>query len=572
MEVSSLVSALGPPPEDNYTELQLQWVDVAVPVVFLQARTDGILLSLPTGLIGLEELHAAAIADDAAGHALVGAFFEHYVPARGRENVLLGVTLIDFHNRVLSLLTRGSEFAFTDEGDWPSAAGLAEALELFIGSAEIEALTQGPLPAGLPLADAQAAAHSASDGHGYATGDDLAQPWSAPLFPSSATAKRRAAPVGQRLTVTQLASQVQPLIDLAPSLTRLLERLEALEARSSAAPAQAPAPGSQAVRSPLQPSFAPPALPGSTAAPLFPSTSRNLLQLGAQMLPPAPSRSTPLPGPAQPMIHRRSGGGVADDDELPGGLHGTLLQNLALQSEALKTLLQHRSGDDSLMGDLGTSGVSSSTSIRGAMGREKLQQLMGEKPGTIGARVAIAMQRRLGTAPSDQNSSCALRYLERFGGYNHCRDLGYVAWMQAHVFNATQRGDLEAAKDYAALALMATDQAARDGGKWDVAWAMSLFQDPPAQIFAPLPACATSSPFTSLADPSMAVIALAYLKEIDAMSTRRAELGQSTRQRPPGKQPTSPPSSVIPPASEAPGETGYLRRRPRGKAKASAAP
>ena len=60
------------------------------------------------------------------------------------------------------------------------------------------------------------------------------------------------------------------------------------------------------------------------------------------------------------------------------------------------------------------------------MGREKLQQLMGEKPGTIGARVAIAMQRRLGTAPSDQNSSRFLRYLGKIGDYHHCRDPGYI--------------------------------------------------------------------------------------------------------------------------------------------------
>ncbi len=143
--------------------------------------------------------------------------------------------------------------------------------------------------------------------------------------------------------------------------------------------------------------------------------------------------------------------------------------------------------------------------------------------------------------------------------------------MLAHIVNALHSENHAAAADYAGLAMMAVDQAAKDGGKWDVAWTMSLFQDPPAQIFAPLPACATSSPFTALADTAMSVVALAYLREIDTMTTRRAELNPpGQRQRPPGRVlPNSPPASEAPGAD--PGAAGYQRRQPRGKAKAKAA-
>ena len=143
-----------------------------------------------------------------------------------------------------------------------------------------------------------------------------------------------------------------------------------------------------------------------------------------------------------------------------------------------------------------------------------------------------------------------------------------------HIMNAAQLGELDRVRDLSALSLLCIDQATIDHGRFDVAWTLSLLEEPPAQLFQSLPSPIRTSPFSPLADQTMAAIALAYMRELDTMAVRRSELQGGNRQRQGGAQPKAPlvvPSpSVDSGAASSEGAastSGGRRRRPRAKPK-----
>ena len=105
---------------------------------------------------------------------------------------------------------------------------------------------------------------------------------------------------------------------------------------------------------------------------------------------------------------------------------------------------------------------------------------------------------------------------------------------------------------------MALDQANLDGGSFDLAWLLTLEEEPPFQVFsrAPPPATAMGRAFTPLASQQWATVAMAYLKELDTLQTRRAEVVRH-------RQPPRPQQGHETPEGEAAGAGG--RRRPKGK-------
>lgn len=109
------------------------------------------------------------------------------------------------------------------------------------------------------------------------------------------------------------------------------------------------------------------------------------------------------------------------------------------------------------------------------------------------------------------------------------------------------------------------DQAAMDSGTFDLAWLLSLEGEPPFQLFtrAPPPATALGRAFSPLASQRWTTVAMAYLKELDTLQTRRAEV---TRHR--HAAPAAAASSPSEEAGQASGEVP--RRRPKAKAKADA--
>ena len=112
-----------------------------------------------------------------------------------------------------------------------------------------------------------------------------------------------------------------------------------------------------------------------------------------------------------------------------------------------------------------------------------------------------------------------------------------------------------AARD--ALALLATclDQAVLDGGRFDLAAPLTLQEDPPSGIYVNRQQSTLSRAraYSQLADQRWITVALAFVKELDILMTKRQELS--------GAQP---PQSGLASSDPAPNAKG----QPKQKAKA----
>ena len=74
-------------------------------------------------------------------------------------------------------------------------------------------------------------------------------------------------------------------------------------------------------------------------------------------------------------------------------------------------------------------------------------------------------------------------YVKRFGGYQQERLLGLLMHMLSQVTDLLLSGEVESALDHLALLHVFLEQTAQDGGRTDVSFTLSLFPDPPPQVF-----------------------------------------------------------------------------------------
>ena len=98
-------------------------------------------------------------------------------------------------------------------------------------------------------------------------------------------------------------------------------------------------------------------------------------------------------------------------------------------------------------------------------------------------------------------------------------------WLLGHVADQLLAGDVKGAQEMLALAMVAIEQSAMDNGKWEIAWILASQEDPSQQLFAHR-APATNPrlrAFGPLCPADWGAIALAYVKELDPLSSRRAE-------------------------------------------------
>ena len=160
----------------------------------------------------------------------------------------------------------------------------------------------------------------------------------------------------------------------------------------------------------------------------------------------------------------------------------------------------------------------------------------------------------------DQGASMT-SYLERYGGYKNAKESGLVLWIAAHAMDCAAAGDFEGTKEYLSLLVTSVEQSALDGN-WSLAWTLALLDDPPAMLFADRmqPVVAHGRPFAPLIPPQWASTALAYLKEIDILVTRKTEV----------RAPKAAPQREKAEAEDE--STGSPRRRPKFPKKEPPAP
>lgn len=118
-----------------------------------------------------------------------------------------------------------------------------------------------------------------------------------------------------------------------------------------------------------------------------------------------------------------------------------------------------------------------------------------------------------------------LAYLERHGAYKQSRELGTILWVLGYIIDAAIAQDFDGVKEHLALFAAALDQAALDQS-WTTAFLVTLVEEPPPVLFAekgtPL---SVAKPFTPLMPAVCGGVLLAYLKDIDIMTSKKQEGG-----------------------------------------------
>lgn len=210
---------------------------------------------------------------------------------------------------------------------------------------------------------------------------------------------------------------------------------------------------------------------------------------------------------------------------------GSFAQAMMAQSQALTTLVAHlASSSQDPMSDLQVPG---STSTRGAAGRARLQAELALHRGVFFDSVVRQMSRRMSPTTTPDRPHVELiasgisgsKYLERYGGYGRQRELGIIMSNVMSVFDMMMVEDWGGAKDALALLAVMVEQATLDSGKFDIAQILTLQEDIPAAVFTNRQMSSMRArSFAPLADAKWVTTAIAFLKELETISSKRNEL------------------------------------------------
>ena len=350
--------------------------------------------------------------------------------------------------------------------------------------------------------------------------------------PGKATAGAKAVP--KRPTVAALAQQVEALMSTLPNITQQLAKLASQQEEMSRRP---PAEEPQMAFQPIRSSRAAQAV----SSLMSPGKGQPLSGLAKMMGPPPPVRRTALP--EFPVSPKQT---VAEDEPLDWTQGHTVEENgspmaqaLLEQSKVLQAIMSHfhASGSDPIS-DL--SSTTPTTGVKGTLARERLQRELSTGSGQFFLKVCQQIQRRMAptsrpvSSLSETSEVSLLAYLERYGGYGQCRELGMIQWSLGHVFDAMAAGEMGLACDHLALTSVMVEQASLDANKWGLAWQQRLLDDPPQNLWISRGQTATGArrPFAPLSTQSWNTVALAFMKEAEILQGKRSELLDGKPQKP----------------------------------------
>lgn len=417
------------------------------------------------------------------------------------------VVMIDFHSRVLSFLQEvqgdaAPDVVFAPENPklFPSSQVLLErSLEWVTGSSGGDRMLF------------------------YSAAEDAPERMSTPKATPQRT-RTKEPRQAQKPTTASLAAQLSVISETLPAISSQLEELQSKQAKFE-----------RALEVVATPSVPPHKQPFATG----PSPTQAELASFVSRLPAAPKvKATP----ATPLVKH-----LAEDEPailLSEEGYQQIVRSSApsldvsqavyQQGQALTALVAHLVGQES-MTDLSSSS-SSGLSTKGSIKREKMQADLAARSGNFFLQVAQNAHRRLRPAEAvptalDAFSQRSLfsKYVERQGSFSGQKDLGLVMFLLAQIADQMLSGDVAGARELLALSMVAVEQSAQDGGKWDLAWVLSLQEDPPAAMFHSKQA--QTNPrlraFAPLCPASWTTTALAYIKELDLITNRRIELQQT---------------------------------------------
>ena len=330
----------------------------------------------------------------------------------------------------------------------------------------------------------------------------------------------------KRVTTTSLAADMKGLKDVLPTISKQLTEISARQSvleQRIAVPSKTSAPAlgqtfSQSLANP------PPSISDLARSLMPPPRTQSKQNLGL-LASPAVAKPADL---VELELEKQ-----AEDQKSGQTSDSALARAVLAQSQALTTLVAQIAGASSdPMSEL--TGASMGSGTRGAATRVRLQAELAQHRGSFFQSVMQSMCRRMAPTSSAaltaeemlQRGISGVKYLERFGGYGRTRDLGQLQYQVMMIFDFLMAENIPAAMDGVALLAVTLEQASLDGGRMELATLLCLQEDPPSSIFMQRQLASTSraKSFAPLADQRWVTCALAFLKEMEVIAAKRAEM------------------------------------------------
>ena len=527
----------------------------------ISKRQGGLLLAIPTGVLSEADLAGVSDADETS---VLGPFQEMVVPAvrdDGAGTVSftgtdVDVLVIDVSLEILPGLFRLSD-AGVSPGDLlcfgaevemvPDVATLMQFVQEWLegSGSEVQRMSFYSAQESEELAETPTGTSKARG----------AKPKPKPTGAPKAGSKEPPKEVTKKATPAKMvAEQIKVMSSLLPKLAAQMEDIQKEQMRMREVVHL------QGVSPPARPSQQPVTmLPQQFAELVGPPPRTKTLAMSSP--PPMPTRrlaQTPQLDATVPIQEQ------TEVEQIEEGNGDHLARAVLEQSRALTTLVAHLQAGDPLLDSQATS---SGNTSRGAVGREKLQKELGARTGDFMLAVTQNMFRRLSPAAAipqtleemAMTNMSMLQYLERFGGYGNCKDMGVVQYALSFILDMAVRGDMKGIQEHLALLVVGIDQYVQDGGRWDMGFQLMLLEDPPHQMWSYKNPVAVQTgrvrAFSPLCPQKWATISIAYTKEIDYILSRRLELAKKANPVPPPLQPDlSPKKKKFPKGKSSAGE------------------
>lgn len=226
-----------------------------------------------------------------------------------------------------------------------------------------------------------------------------------------------------------------------------------------------------------------------------------------------------------------------------------IAQAISQQSTAITALVAHLTSGSDPLAELQVGGGTFG-STKGVQRREKMQADLAA--GTSQYYLAMMQQvhRRLFpamTVPKDVSQLqhlSFLTYMKETGGYRACRETGLVMWLLGHIIDAASQEDMHQVRERLALLAISLEQSAVDGGDWQIAYLLSLAEDPPLSIYQDKTSIVSpyGRPFASLVPSAWSAVVLAYVKELEVLTSKKGEATSPKKAANPKADPEANPS------------------------------
>ena len=493
----------------------------ALPIV---SRQGGLTLAVPLAALDAERLMDQMTTSDGS---LLGPSKSFTTPllvetedGTGSLGNEVRFMVVDFEDGVLAYLTEydaekddGSILAFDPDTPHgiPSVEGLAEKVRLW------------------------AAQENVGRVHFYSAREEQEVP--EPTTKSVAAAKK---PGPKKTTNAMLVEQISMLASQVQAISAqqlaVQSALEAALPKTPTAATRVPEQGAGLALTPKMPAISETIRAQQSAGtPLMATVQKAAMSVGF------PPKLRPPP-PKQPSVVDPFAGVAQGGDSEVVGTTDPMMAALSQQSSALTALVAHLASSSDPLGDFAAPGGSSaSSSTRGVQRRERLQNELAMGSSCFFMQVQQQMHRRLFPSKpvprTDAELQVAglsmLQYLERFGGYRNNRETGLILWQLAHIMDAMAMADYHTAREHLALLICSLEQSALDGN-WNLAFVISLMEEPPIQVFQDrmISLQAHGRPFSALIPSQWAAVALAYLKDLEVLQTKKNESAAKSKPKP----------------------------------------